>query len=92
MDKKDTSHQYVLALGDFEGGELCVEAGEGGEKTLAVDVKNRLGRLDGRVPHWVSGWTGERFSLVFFRTGGTPTPIEPVDAHVRWMKSQSIGS
>ena len=90
VDKKDTSHQYVLALGDFEGGELCVEAGEGGEKTLAVDVKNRLGRLDGRVPHWVNGWTGERFSLVFFRTGGTPTPMEPVDAHVRWMKSQSI--
>ena len=92
VDKKDTSHQYVLALGDFEGGELCVEAGEDGEKVLAVDVKNRLGRLDGRVPHWVSGWTGERFSLVFFRTGGTPTPMEPVDSHVRWMKSQSIGS
>ena len=92
VDKKDTSHQYVLALGDFEGGELCVEAGEGGEKVLAVDVKNRLGRIDGRAPHWVNGWTGERFSLVFFRTGGTPTPMEPVDAHVRWMKSQSIAS
>ena len=74
---EDTTHQHVMALGDFQGGELCTEeevvvappslppqqgakttpaAGSGGgggggdgRRTLRIDVKNRVGRLDGRT-------------------------------------------
>ena len=33
-----------------------------------VETKNRLGKIDGRYPHWVSPYDGERWSLVFYRT------------------------
>lgn len=38
-----------------------------------VDTKNRLGRIDGRHPHWVAPYddeTEERFSLIYYETGG----------------------
>ena len=33
-----------------------------------MNVKNRVARIDGRNVHWVEGWSGERFSVVFFCT------------------------
>lgn len=72
IDHKDTTYQHVMALGDFEGGELCTEevvtpaptqtdstravdggggggGGCDGMRTLRIDVKNRVGRIDGRT-------------------------------------------
>ena len=134
VDARDTSHQYVLALGDFplSEGALCVEevaeevaevarpgdardtgdAGDGdsggdraargrrdGEKkdaaakrfvptgrVLRVNVKNRVARIDGRNVHWVEGWSGERFSVVFFCTKKeNATEMQATATHEDWM-------
>ena len=71
IDKYDVDAQYAMSLGDFGkmgGGELCVE-----ESPCSVAVINtymRLAKMDGRFTHWVSGYSGERFSIVFYRTEG----------------------
>ena len=46
IDQHDTTFQHVIAVGDFEGGMLCAEADEDGTETLAIDVRNRFGRID----------------------------------------------
>ena len=39
-----------------------------------VDTKGRLGKVDGRYPHWVSPYEGERFSVIYYQTLGDVTP------------------
>ena len=77
VDKCNVGPFYGLALGDFEAGTggICVECDA---RTIArVDTKNRLGKIDGRFPHWVAPYdeNAERFSLIFHRSVGEPTPI-----------------
>ncbi|CAE8616285.1 unnamed protein product, partial [Polarella glacialis] len=74
VDKNDVSVQYALSLGDFEagGGELCVE--ENAFVSRAFDTHNRLVCFDGRFPHWVSGYVGERYSIIFYRSAGKEDP------------------
>eukprot|EP00041_Stephanoeca_diplocostata_P036856 m.1364155 g.1364155 ORF g.1364155 m.1364155 type:complete len:153 (+) comp24946_c0_seq36:1849-2307(+) len=73
VDSSDISYQYALSVGDFSaGGELCVEVCP---RTVAViTTKDRIARVDGRFPHWVRSYTGERFSVIWYKTHGTPTP------------------
>lgn len=74
-DRNDKSVQYALSLGDFDGGgELCVE--EGPFVVRAFTTRNRLVCIDGRFPHWVSGYSGERYSIIFFRNSGEAEPME----------------
>ena len=40
----------------------------------AVDTRRRLGKVDGRFPHWVAPFTGERYSCVFYATWGDTVP------------------
>jgi len=88
VDNHDKTHQHVIALGDFTGGMLCAEADEDGAETLAIDVCNRFGRIDGRSVHWVSGWTGERYSIVYYSTAkGDWTERMPQEVHTKWMTS-----
>jgi len=70
VDKNDISVQYALSLGDFAegGGKLCVE--ESAFAVRAIDTRARLACLDGRFPHWVSGYEGERYSVIFYRSSG----------------------
>jgi hypothetical protein len=74
IDKQNCGPFYGLALGDFAGGtgQVCVECSA---RVLAcVNTKNRLGRIDGRYPHWVAPYDvdkEERFSLIYYETGGT---------------------
>ena len=141
VDARDTSHQYVLALGDFsEGGALCVEevaeevvraneTGDAGDvpgdpgresaerekrvkkrdgeddaedaaarrarfvptgRVLRVNVRNRVARIDGRNVHWVDGWSGERFSVVFFcTTKENASEMRATAAHEDWMVAKS---
>jgi hypothetical protein len=47
-------------------------------RTVAVvDTREKLGKVDGRFPHWVGPYdTGaERYSLIYYQTMGEPTPI-----------------
>lgn len=79
IDKQNCGPFYGLALGDFaEGtGGVCVECSA--RVVAVVDTRNRLGRIDGRYPHWVCPYDAseERFSLIYYETGGkfvTPGP------------------
>ena len=68
----DVGPQYALSLGEFSGGALMVEAGP--KEVCAVDTHGRLAKVDGRFPHWVDAWTGERFSIIWFKTTGEVAP------------------
>ena len=47
---------------------------------LQVDTRNRLGKVDGRFPHWVAPYdeSAERFSLIYYQTEGQVQPL-PTD-------------
>lgn len=73
VDMGDKDCQYAIALGDFHsGGELCIEASP--MDVVLVDTRNRLAKVDGRYPHWVMPYEGERFSLIFYRVTGMACP------------------
>ena len=42
-----------------------------------VNTKGRLGKVDGRYPHWVAPYDErcERFSLIYYRTEGAIAPM-----------------
>jgi hypothetical protein len=57
IDKQNTGPFYGLALGSFDDntGGVCVEVDA---FTVAhVNTKGRLGKIDGRYPHWVAPYT-----------------------------------
>lgn len=88
VDNHDQTFQHVIALGDFVGGMLCTESDEDGAETLAIDVGNRFGRIDGRSVHWVSGWCGKRYSIVYYSTAREDwTERVPQKLHTEWMQS-----
>ncbi len=73
VDMGDKTPQYAMALGDFsEGGELCVEVSP--TEVAVVQTHNRLAKVDGRFPHWVRSYQGERFSLIFYCVTGKAIP------------------
>lgn len=83
----DKTYQHVIALGDFTGGHLCTEANDNGEETVAIDVHNRFGRIDGRSVHWVDAWRGERYSIVYYSTSDADWTkrVEQI-FHMEWMQ------
>ena len=53
-------------FGDFTGGgELCVESRDGATRWM-IDTRERLAKFDGRSVHWVRGYDGDRFSVVWY--------------------------
>ena len=79
IDKQNTGPFYGLSLGDFPEGEggICVEASP--FLVATVNTKNRLGKVDGRFPHWVAPYdsTTERYSLIFYSTWQEYQPPGP---------------
>ena len=73
IDTENVAPFYGLALGDFSrGGRLAVERDA---RTVAeVDTRAGFAKIDGRFPHWVTPYEGERFSLIFYTTEGPTTP------------------
>ena len=73
---KDTSYQWCVSLGDFDGGEFCWE--EQGA-CFSVSTKDMWQRVDGRHDHWVLPYKvaegSARYSLVLFRNKGTQEPL-----------------
>jgi RNA recognition motif-containing protein len=75
VDMNDTSPQYAISLGDFcNGGELCVEASP--HEIYVIDTKCKFAKLDGRYPHWVKPYEGERYSLIYYQVNGESLPKE----------------
>jgi hypothetical protein len=64
-------------VGGMVGG-ICVEATA--RVVAYVDTANRLGKIDGRYPHWVAPYDAEndeRFSLIYYKTAGAFEPAGP---------------
>ncbi len=59
IDKNNVGHSVIIALGDYEGGQLVIEG-------KIFNIKNRFKAFDGRNGHWTLPFTGDRFALVFF--------------------------
>ena len=69
IDKNNVGESYIVALGDFEGGELVIE----GEP---FNIKDTWKIFDGNCGHWVNPFVGTRYSLVFFtHTFKPPSPL-----------------
>lgn len=79
IDKQNTGPFYGMALGDFDAGtgQLCVEVDA--FTVAAVETKNALAKVDGRYPHWVAPYKGDRYSLIYYQTEGAHLP--PAQAH-----------
>ena len=77
IDKQNTGPFYAVSLGDFEEGTGGVSVECSARVVGMVETKNRLGKVDGRYPHWVSHYVGERWSLVFYRTDGGREEVGP---------------
>ncbi len=71
IDKQNSGPFYGLAVGNFKSGQggVCVECSA--RLVAVVNTKNRLGRVDGRYPHWVDSYdsSDERYSLIYYETG-----------------------
>jgi len=91
IDTENVGCFYGLSLGDygpppapaaadaFEGisrvsGAIAVESGT--REVTHVDTRRKLARVEGRNPHWVTPYAGERYSLIYYRTEGEPEPHE----------------
>jgi hypothetical protein len=59
VDQNNVGPSIIIALGDFDGGELMIEG-------KPSTIKNRFKKFDGRLGHWVAPFKGTRYSLVFF--------------------------
>jgi len=73
-DKGNTGESYLVAFGDFTGGELEIHEGE--LKGLH-DVRTPLITDFSKVEHSVRDFQGDRFSLVFYvakKSQGLPAP------------------
>jgi hypothetical protein len=79
IDKQNTGPFYGFAVGDFEDstGSIMVECSA---RVIAkVNTKNRMGKVDGRYPHWVGPYDKklDRYSLIYYKTVGEEEAIGP---------------
>ena len=59
VDKNNVGPSYIIALGNFTGGDLVIE----GER---FNISNKWKWFNGNLGHWVEPFEGERYSLVYF--------------------------
>ncbi len=66
-DRGNMGKSYILGLGDYEGGELCLQREEGNIEK--IDIRDDFYTFDGaKYTHWVEPHEGDRMSLVFYNT------------------------
>ncbi|KAL7458199.1 hypothetical protein ACHAWC_009723 [Mediolabrus comicus] len=64
IDTLNVGPFYGLSLGEFHGGgAIAVECSP--LLVAEIDTKGKFGKVDGRFPHWVTPYQGERFSLIY---------------------------
>jgi hypothetical protein len=76
IDTTNIGPFYGLSIGDFEDGTGGVRVELDPLTVCEVNTKNRLGRVDGRFPHFVGPYdeTKTRYSLIFYLTEGEVQP------------------
>ncbi|KAL1522711.1 hypothetical protein AB1Y20_017686 [Prymnesium parvum] len=88
IDHFDRSYQLAVSLGDFKGGELCIDEESADpessdvspeqdakpwHRVAVVETRNRVAKVDGRYVHWVRPHSGgDRFSIIFYNTSADP--------------------
>ena len=79
IDKQNIGPFYGMSLGNFEEGQGGVRVECSARVVCEINTKNRMGKVDGRYPHWVSPYNQkcERYSLIFYRTSGVRDPVGP---------------
>ena len=80
IDKQNLGPFYGIALGDFPDGTGGIRVECSARVVAEVNTKNRLGKVDGRNPHWVTPYDKknyERFSVIYYITKGEPASIGP---------------
>ena len=79
IDRQNSSPFWGLSLGNFTEGTGCVAVECSSRIVAHVNTKNRLGRVDGRHPHWVTSYdvNEERFSLIYYDTMSAYEPPGP---------------
>ena len=74
IDTENVAPFYALALGEFTGGgRIAVESDV--REVTHVDTRHGFAKVDGRFPHWVTPYDGERFSLIYYTTEGASVPV-----------------
>jgi len=59
IDKNNIGPSYGIALGDFYGGELVIEGSN-------FCIKNKFKKFNGTLGHWITPFSGTRYSLIYF--------------------------
>lgn len=59
VDKNNVGPSYIIALGDFTGGDLVIEGKE-------YSIKNKFKKFNGTKGHWITPFKGTRYSIVYF--------------------------
>ncbi|KAL7519854.1 hypothetical protein ACHAWX_004602 [Stephanocyclus meneghinianus] len=73
IDTLNVGPFYGISLGEFSGGgKIAVECSP--LLIAEVDTKGRLAKVDGRFPHWVTPYVGDRYSLIYYVTSGVVEP------------------
>ncbi len=67
FDSANVGESIIVGLGDYQGGELCIERNDIIEK---VDIQNKFYKFNGsQFKHWVNDKkNGSRISVVFFNS------------------------
>jgi len=71
-----SSTTTAKALGDYAEGTGGIQVEFDPMTVCEVNTLHRLGKVDGRFPHWVAPYDKacDRFSLIYYQTEGDPTP------------------
>jgi hypothetical protein len=74
IDKQNIGPFYGLSMGDFPEGQGGIRVECNARVVAEMNTRNRLGKVDGRYPHWVAPYDegAERYSLIFYQTEGEP--------------------
>ncbi|MGK3747254.1 MAG: hypothetical protein ACI90V_014118, partial [Bacillariaceae sp.] len=80
IDRQNVGPFYGLSVGDFDDGTGGIMVECSARIVAHVNTKNRLGKVDGRFPHWVAPYDNirkDRYSLIFYQTSGEYQNIGP---------------
>lgn len=64
LDASNVGESMIIGLGDYEGGELCLERND---EVETHSIRNKFLKFNGsNIYHYVKDFTGIRYSLVFY--------------------------
>ena len=67
VDAEDIAPQYAMGLGDYTGGELRCYLNKDKTQFVDMDTRNRIVKFDGRLPHRVLPFKGNRYTVIYYK-------------------------